>query len=231
MKASFQLPALLAGVLAVTAAGEPGPLNVLKSNGGWCWFQDERALVAGDELVLGSLAGTDRAGSVRGDVEATAINLRTGLRRTFKLHPQLECDDHAAPALLALADGRLLATYQSHGRDTLMRWRRTLHPGDISAWSEEATLSVGAPVSYSNPFRLGAEGGRVHEFAHAGRRLYAGEDDYTGLGALDPQQPNQVFISTDAHPVTGVPLVSAADGLRHWEIFRGTSTAAGAAWD
>src|SRR5213593_4404854 len=64
---------------------------------------------------------------------------------------------------------------------------------------------------------------RVHEMAYTGRRLYAGEDDYTGLAALDPRNPNVVYISTDADPVTGAPLVSRADGQRHRELYRGTT--------
>lgn len=69
-----------------------------------------------------------------------------------------------------------------------------------------------------------------YEIAFAGRRLYAGEDDYTGLGALDPQQVNVVFLSTDADPVTGTPLVSRADGERHREIFRGVTADHGRTW-
>jgi hypothetical protein len=61
----------------------------------------------------------------------------------------------------------------------------------------------------------------VHEMAYAGTRLYPFEDDYSGLVALDPQDPNTVFISTNADPVTGQPLISAADGQRHYELFRG----------
>jgi hypothetical protein len=64
---------------------------------------------------------------------------------------------------------------------------------------------------------------RVREIAYAGTRLYAGEDDYTGLAALDPNDPNVVYISTDANPITGQPLVSRADGERHRELFRGTT--------
>ena len=69
-----------------------------------------------------------------------------------------------------------------------------------------------------------------HEIAYAGTRLYAGEDDYTGLAALDPQNTDIVFISTDAHPETGAPLVSRADGLRHHELFRGQTFDGGANW-
>src|SRR5262249_7680826 len=52
------------------------------------------------------------------------------------------------------------------------------------------------------------------------RRLYSGEDDYSGLGALDPANPDVLYISTDADPVKGTPLISAADGKRHYELFR-----------
>ena len=69
--------------------------------------------------------------------------------------------------------------------------------------------------------RLGPEGWRTEEIAHAGTRLYAGEDDYSGLGALDPNNPDVLYISTDADPVTGAPLISAADNQRHYELFRG----------
>ena len=69
-----------------------------------------------------------------------------------------------------------------------------------------------------------------HEIAYAGTRLYPGEDDYTGLAALDPQDTSQVYISTDAHPTTGEPLVSAADGRRHHELFHGVTPDGGATW-
>ncbi len=71
---------------------------------------------------------------------------------------------------------------------------------------------------------------RVHEIAYAGRRLYAGEDDYTGLAALDPKNPNVLYISTDADPVTGAPLVSRADGQRHRELYRGATADFGTTW-
>ena len=60
--------------------------------------------------------------------------------------------------------------------------------------------------------------------------MYAGEDDYTGNIAIDPQDPGTVYISTNADPVTGKPLISGADGTRHWEIFRGASRPGVAKW-
>lgn len=71
---------------------------------------------------------------------------------------------------------------------------------------------------------------KANEIAYAGTRLYPFEDDYTGLAALDPHDPDIIYISTDADPVTGKPLVSKADNQRHHEIFRGTTRDGGAKW-
>lgn len=70
----------------------------------------------------------------------------------------------------------------------------------------------------------------THEIAHAGTRLYPGEDDYTGLGAIDPQKPSVVYISTDADPATGRPLISRASYRRFHELFRGETPDGGATW-
>jgi hypothetical protein len=86
---------------------------------------------------------------------------------------------------------------------------------------------------YDHRFHYGRWDGsawQTHEIAYAGRRLYPGEDDYTGLAAIDPKNVKVIYISTDADPVTGAPLVSAADGRRHRELFRGTTADEGATW-
>ena len=72
---------------------------------------------------------------------------------------------------------------------------------------------------------------QVHEMAFAGTRLYAGEDDYTGLAVLDPRSLDTVYISTNADPVTGEPLISGLDGERHREIFRGKTPDGGRTWN
>ncbi|EDM76315.1 hypothetical protein PPSIR1_18452 [Plesiocystis pacifica SIR-1] len=69
---------------------------------------------------------------------------------------------------------------------------------------------------------------RTQEIAYAGTRLYSGEDDYSGLIALHPEDPDTVYISTDVDPSTGEPLVSEADGETHHELFRATK--AGDPW-
>src|SRR5437868_4023589 len=91
--------------------------RTLNPNGGWCWFQDERAIVHGDQLFFGSVA------SPGGDVNITSVDLTSGESRTTTLHERLQCDDHDAPALLIRKDGQLLAIYSRHSNDNLIRWR------------------------------------------------------------------------------------------------------------
>ncbi len=395
-------------------ASVPEPL-ILKRNGGWCWYQDERAIVVGSKLLFGSVAGVDRDGSDAGDVEVTSYDMLSGALVGFKLAPRFQGDDHDTPALLELPDGRVLASFMTHGgggtdADTrAMYWRITERAGAVAEWGPTREADVGGSISYSNLFRLEGEGGRIynfhrngrggegernphfmisedsgetftyggrlllwprpagddpkftgidggrpylkyasdgvdtihfiasedhpraydnsiyhgffrdgrifrsdgtavgavgsgapspneltrvfegdadhvawtidlhldaagrpycafsvqrdaaaersqragtaggqdhryyygrwdgerwrtHEMAFAGTRLYPGEDDYTGLVALHPNDPDTVFISTNADPATGESLVSSADGERHYEIFRGRTGDGGETW-
>ncbi len=379
-----------------------GEMIELNDNAGWCWFQDERALVDGCTLIAGTVADDKGPnGAARtGNIELSVFDLATHEVRRVLLHAGLQDDDHNAPALMRLPDGRYLAVYGKHGGDSLMRWRISTAPGDASAWQPEQQLDVGAAYTYQNLFRLRAEGDRIYNFhrgygynpnyalsedggrsfhyggrllawtpadseingagrpypryagdgeeaihfittedhprnfdnsiyhgflrdgqlrdshgtpvaalssgrdadagptaftqvfqgtadevawtvdleldgaglpvaifsvqhgdgkvkkdsaaggetlhyyyarfdgaawrvqflAHAGTRLYSPEVDYSGLAAIDPDRPEVVYISTNANPRTGVPLISAADGLRHYEIYRGRSDDHGQAW-
>jgi hypothetical protein len=69
-----------------------------------------------------------------------------------------------------------------------------------------------------------------HFLAFAGRALYEIQFDYSGLAALDPDDPDVVYISTDADPVSDVPLTSNRDNVRHYEIFKGTTSDRGETW-
>lgn len=367
------------------AASATNTIIVFNDNGGWCWFQDERAVVVGGTLVFGSVAnrlGTDGANR-GGNIEVTAVDLEGGASPvTTVLHDRLEDDDHDAPALLVLEDGRLLAVYARHGTDRFVRVRVSTNPRDITSWEAENRIERQAGVTYSNLFLLPTAadgqpriydfyrgehwnpnwivsndlgqswryGGRLvafdgrpyvkyvsnnidtihfittehhphnynnslyhayikagaiyrsdgtricdledapiqptqattvfagdadhvawpcdmhlgahghpcvaysvqkqripdgihyryakwnakawddHFLAHAGTALYTGEEHYTGLVALDPADPNHLYISTDANPVTARPLISKNDGQRHYEIFEGRTGDGGATW-
>lgn len=380
---------LAAVVLAPLLLGALAGPALVNDDAGWCWFQDERAIFIGGRLIAGSVAAGVHDRSRRGNVEASSLDLATGKVDRFVLHPNLQLDDHDAPALLELPDGRILAVYAGHGLDRKIRSRVTLRSGDINAWEPERGLTLpplAGAVSYSNLYRLADEGGRIydfyrgkgwdpnvitsddlgaswryagqlltgpgrpyvryasnnrdtvhfvcteqhprdfdnslyhgylrggrvydsfgkevgelggrpvapealtrvfqggpdnvawpsdvnldsegrlyvvysvqkdgagkpqgfggmdlryryawfdgrtwhdHEVAFAGSRLYAGEDDYTGLISLHPRALNTVYFSANADSRTGAPLVSAADGQRHYEVFKGTTADGGTNW-
>jgi BNR repeat-containing family member len=364
---------------------------------------DERAIIDHDWLLAGSVRanGNFRDSDLPGwgNVELSVYNLAKGKLEHVLLHERLEQDDHDAPGLLVLHDGRYLATYSKHRVEPRFWYRISSQPGDPLHWGPE--VEVASPgfkgnfgldnFTYCNPMMLANEnhliylfhrgvsqnpnylmstddgrtwkrggmlfdglhgyspyvkyacngkdtihfvatedhprnfdnslyhgfirkgeifksdgklvgplatttnttirpwdltriyqggktnvawmtdialdrkgnpavlftvqvdganlprgqGGMDHRFhlafwdgkkwheqeiACAGKRLYAGEDDYTGLGAIDPQNTSTVYISTDAEPRTGKPLVSQADGRRHHELFRGSATDGGHSW-
>lgn len=61
------------------------------------------------------------------------------------------------------------------------------------------------------------------ELGRAGENLYPNEQDYTGLGALHPSNPNVLYVSTEFNPETDEYL-----GVH--EIFKGTTSDHGATW-
>jgi hypothetical protein len=156
--------AIVAIVLIVLSAASvgAGEILVFNDNGGWCWYQDERVLVHGDRLIIGSVAnraGTD--GATRwGNVEVTTYDLAKRQHLGVAvLHEHLQDDDHDVPALLVRADGRILAAYSRHGNDPLMRVRISEQPGDSTSWQPERQEKRGAGVTYSNLLRLDTENG------------------------------------------------------------------------
>jgi hypothetical protein len=64
----------------------------------------------------------------------------------------------------------------------------------------------------------------VHQLAKAGARLYSAEQDYTGLVALDPQDPNRLFMSSTIDPRNNASLAVH-------EIFQGLTSDGGTTWN
>jgi hypothetical protein len=134
--------------------------------------------------------------------------------------------------LRAAAPQRLTELYRGSARD--------------HAWTVDLQVDVdGHPTTVFSVTTEGASGARTHHYryarydgaawsvhflAHAGRAISGEEPFYTGLAALHPDDPGRVFVSTDVHPATGAPLVSARDGRRHHELFEGATSDGGATW-
>ncbi|MCP5549035.1 MAG: glycoside hydrolase family 88 protein [Akkermansiaceae bacterium] len=145
----------------------PGAVR-LASNGGWCWYQDPRAIVLKDgRVVFNTISGDTFAGRDAGDLWISEWNPETNTNSHFELHDKFHRDDHDVAALHVRGDGRILAVYGKHGNDKLQRWRISEKPGDISAWTEEKTFDTGAGYTYSNVYQLSAEGGRLYNFSRA----------------------------------------------------------------
>jgi hypothetical protein len=392
--------------LMLSSCQDPGlPPNLevpLSDDGSWCWFQDERAIVAGDYLIVGSVSSGWKNAEQRGDVIALVYNLRQEepVKRVV-LHPRFlnvreRYDDHNAPAFVAMDDGSVLAVYAMHGDENAFYAKR-FRPSDPQPRAEgvQVVPSESSKITYSNVFRMLNENdgkgrlynffrglndsfkpsyswsddggktwqtgfvfidvpsterhrpyakyvsngrdtihivyteghprdfdnsvyhvfyrngvlhqsdgtvirelreglrsplegtkvfagdaanvawtsdihldeeGRPHlvfsvqrdgagkpeedhgldlryyyawwdgtqwyhsEIGHAGTRLYQREADYTGNIALDPQDLNTVYFSSNADPATGEALISSADGKRHWELFRGVTQDRGQTW-
>lgn len=147
-----------------------GNLIQFNNNGGWSWFEDERAIIdpVSNQLIVGSLAtstgmSTGAGASRTGNVEVSAFNLATrGPARVSVLHAGLEADDHDSPALLLRPDGRYLSSYSKHSKDPSTYYRVSTNPGDASSWQAEqvyssATTPGSTIVTYSNLYRLSDE--------------------------------------------------------------------------
>ena len=79
-----------------------------------------------------------------------------------------EYDDHDNPALLPLQDGRLLAIYARHGSSQMFSYRlsTSTNPVTPTDWgAEQALPATGAGLTYSNPYQLAANSGKISTFA------------------------------------------------------------------
>lgn len=96
----------------------------------------------------------------------------TGVTESFSLSSVgLEVDDHNNGSILFLPDGRLVAFYGMHN-DSLLRYRVSINPEDISAWSsEQARGASEGSYSYPTPYILSADPSKQWIFT---RRWYQG---------------------------------------------------------
>lgn len=131
---------------------------VVAEHAAWTWFNDERAVVVGDDLFVGYV-------DTSGYSAATVLPLDGGAPVSRRLSSAAQVDDHNNPAFAALPDGRVLAAYALHHVEPHWYWRVADPRGDGVAWSgEQRTDDLGAQVTYSNLFRLDDEGGRLYNF-------------------------------------------------------------------
>ena len=123
-------------------------ITQLAGDSSWCWFQDDRAIVDGDQVIFSGVTS-------KGDNIVSSYHLETGDTLTVTLNrDSLPPDDHNVGVLMIRPDGRYLSVYAGHGVDQWMRYRISSHPGDIRNWEPEQLIDVGGRVTYSNVYRL-----------------------------------------------------------------------------
>jgi hypothetical protein len=193
----------VSAVWTLLLAQPPAPDIELSADGSWCWFQDERAIVHGDYLIVGSGASGWQNAQQSGDIVALVYNLRRPepVKRVL-LHARLltkrgAYDDHNVPAFLSLPDGSVLAAYSMHGDENAFYAKR-FRPEDPNPVAEGAKVvpSESSRVTYSNLFWMPKENGgkgRIYNFFRglddSFKPSYAWSDD---LGAT--WQTGSVFI-------------------------------------
>lgn len=100
------------------------------TDSGWCWYQDPRAIIHQDQLIIGGISGNS------GDIRVSVFDLKTNkVKGQVVLDAAFKLDDHNAPVFYLRPDNRLVAKWADHGREN-MHYYRISEPGDYLTWGE-----------------------------------------------------------------------------------------------
>ncbi|WP_347331530.1 glycoside hydrolase family 88 protein [Marinimicrobium locisalis] len=121
-------------------------------NGGWCWFQDPRAIIHKGQLIVGGVAGNGA-----GDAAVGVYDLGSDARQgRTTLHKHFDHDDHNTPAFYPREDDTLLAVYARHSTEN-KHYYRFSEQNSYLEWGEEHTIEAEEPVTYMNLVHLDTE--------------------------------------------------------------------------
>ncbi|SMP75456.1 BNR repeat-containing family member [Neorhodopirellula lusitana] len=166
MKTPYILPLLL--LLTVSGysdepasydrEADPHDFSVFMTEGGWCWYQDPRAILHDGKVFIGSVQGTG-AGPALVGVYDVDNDQPLG---TVTMHPRFDGDDHNSPVFHVCPDGRVLAVYARHNRDRFHH-SRYASPATPLEWSDEVRHErvMSNPkdnVTYMNLHEMESEG-------------------------------------------------------------------------
>ena len=164
--ATFALTTALAPAKANSAEydlpADPHSFTVFMKDGGWCWYQDPRAIIHDGKLLLGAVRGTGSGPALVG-----VYDLRQHQQLlTAVMHDTFKHDDHNAPVLYARPDGGVLAVYALHGNNRLHYYRISTPEAPLD-WPVEQTYEHDYPaagnVTYMNLLPL-ADEGKLYNF-------------------------------------------------------------------
>jgi len=170
------------GSAGMGAAGAPacvvpsGPptatLTTFNDNGGWCWYQDERALIdaKNNRLIVGSIAS---GGSRDGNTEVVVYDMTAKSGKTTVLN-NLSVDDHNAPAFVFTGGGNVAAMWATH-RLNCNTYFSTFDGTSWAAtktydWSPNGCPWPGAAtnmITYANPWLMSSESNRMYSMVRS----------------------------------------------------------------
>lgn len=138
------------------------PIRQLAPDGAWTWYNDERTIVDGQTLIIGSL---DSQGVSRVDL----YDMRSGRQAAYPLSSWKAKDDHNNPALLKMSNGKILACYSRHNQQKQWNWRIADSVGKSVyfrlQWGPEQVFKTGANTTYCNLMQLADESNRIYNFS------------------------------------------------------------------
>lgn len=155
MRRGCALLILSAMLITPIIGAEKEPIVFMK-NSGWCWYEDPRAIIHKDKLVIGGVEGNGDGAAVVGVYDLKKQQI---LGRTV-VNPKFNRDDHNSPVFYARPDGSLLTVYARHHADKLHLYRIS-DPNDYLMWSDEYLFrhdyESAGNVSYMNLYYLSEE--------------------------------------------------------------------------
>lgn len=185
----------------------------LTKNTAWCWFQDDRVIIDGDQLIMAGVTS-------KGANTVAGYNMVSGEEQSVVMNKGIfKPDDHNEGVLMVRPDGRYLTVYGGHGVEPNMRYRISTHPGDVGEWEPEQVTFTEHHYTYSNVYRLSSTG-KTYNF-HRGVGWFpnymVSDDDgdtwhyggilFTFLRAPAPyvryasnEKDRVHFITTEGHP-------------------------------
>ena len=132
--------------------------TVFMKEGGWCWFQEPRAIIHEDNLYIGAVRGNSN-----GEARVGVYDLEKGMPVGVAIvHPNLDRDDHNSPVFHVHPDGSILTVYARHNIDSF-HYSRISDSEYPLQWSKQTPHFRESPhprdrVTYMNLFFLKSEG-------------------------------------------------------------------------
>ncbi|MCL7762549.1 glycoside hydrolase family 88 protein [Polaribacter sp. Z014] len=115
-------------------ASEEKTITFMK-DGGWCWYQDPRAIINNGKLVIGSVSGQS------GDVKVSVYDLdKKEDKGTIVLDKNFQVDDHDTPAFYARPDGSILSVWAKHASEN-KHYYSISSPENYLEWGEKQTFT------------------------------------------------------------------------------------------